>query len=136
MRRKRLAALAIPAALLLAAFAPNPARFTWRERFDIVPGVQTLYLPNPIGSTMVDVDLGFTGGGNALRIQRVRANCGSPDVTFVDASPHDANAYFGDNHFGAEATYFEVTVENQSDRTVSLQVRMDFLRGNSPPCGL
>jgi hypothetical protein len=135
---RKLTAFAIPFAVLLTGLASAPAvgPADIHQKYDIAPGQQTLLVPNNTGAALADVEIAFSGNPKALRIRRVRANCAGPDVTFADATPHDATVYFAGASFSTAANYFEITVENVDDKPVSLQFKMSFERGTSPPCGL
>jgi hypothetical protein len=75
------------------------------------------------GATGAVAELRFMfGGAQEMRITRIVSTSGAVDITFADATPHDATIFCNQNPVTTDGGSFTVTVSNPDARTHKLAV--------------
>lgn len=109
--------------------------------FSVPPGLDHVLFFPVDGGWLENLRFIFGGKQRTLLIQRIDARCSTGQVSFTDATPHEATVWFAHNHFVRFAPFgFYITVDNVGDATEWLQVTALYERDPDqpldPPCGV
>jgi len=110
----------IAVALALAMPATSAGAVGDVQGFIVPPGTHAVSIDCAGDLPLEDLRFVFAGSPE-LRIIRIQGNQGGPDITFDDASPHDATVFFARNPIASsQSASFSIIVHNPLDRSLRL----------------